>query len=89
MLRLTRSLRPATRLLATRQASTAAPYIAKAELVLPEANTEEDPQLAGLGYPQFKGQSRQLREAKKGWWDEQDRSAFHLDSQAYADTLAG
>ena len=74
MLRLRQALlRPTARVLCSRQASTAAPYIAKAELVLPDANNEEDPQLAGLGYPQFKGQSRQLREAKKGWWDEQDR----------------
>jgi hypothetical protein len=34
---------------------------------------ESDPQLEGLGYPQIPGVSRQLRPAKKGWWDEQER----------------
>ena len=33
----------------------------------------EDPQLAGLGYPQIPQVSRQLRAAHLKWWDPQER----------------
>jgi len=39
-----------------------------------------DPQLAGLGYPQFPGPvyaySRHLRKAKQGWWWKQEKTNF-------------
>lgn len=75
MLRLT-ALRQIARASAVgkRQASTTTiDFGVKENVPAVESNTEEDPQLAGLGYPQFKGMSRQLRPAKSGWWDEQDR----------------
>lgn len=34
---------------------------------------EKDPQLAGLGYPQFEGVSRQLRNPRAKWDDMQER----------------
>lgn len=40
---------------------------------LPPVSPTEDPQLAGLQYPKVLEVNRQLRPAKRGWWDEQDR----------------
>lgn len=60
----------ATRMLA-RSASTAVP--AAAPQNLPPVSEAEDPQLAGLAYPKVPEVNRQLRPAKTGWWDEQDR----------------
>lgn len=59
----------ATRMFA-RSATTAVPAAAQN---LPPVSEAEDPQLAGLAYPKVPEVNRQLRPAKTGWWDEQDR----------------
>lgn len=39
----------------------------------PPVSEAQNPQLAGLGYPDVPQVNRQDRQAKAGWWDEQDR----------------
>ncbi|GAA98834.1 uncharacterized protein L969DRAFT_50670 [Mixia osmundae IAM 14324] len=48
---------------------------------------ENDPQLAGLGYPQFKGTSRQWRKPY-GWWDPQERVNFGETRHQSDETLS-
>lgn len=47
-------------------------HIPEHHVVPSEDDMVNDPQLAGLGYPQMAPTSRQLRPAK-GWWDNQER----------------
>jgi hypothetical protein len=67
-----RSLQAARRSLALQRAASTVPQSMNNVPSIPEG-IESDPQLEGLGYPQIPGVSRQLRPAKKGWWDEQER----------------
>merc|ERR1712093_555956 len=72
--------------LAVRMAST---EVAAAQQVVPtQEDMERDPQLAGLGYPQLPQVSRQLRPAKAGWWDEQERINFGETLPESDDTLS-
>lgn len=60
--------------MAIRSASSAvAAQTEKPQVVPTEDELAADPQLAGLGYPQLPQISRQMRPAKAGWWDEQER----------------
>ncbi|KAL8276607.1 hypothetical protein RQP46_010956 [Phenoliferia psychrophenolica] len=73
MLAISRVARP-LRTLSLRAASTVAPP----PPTLTPATTydpEEDPQLAGMGYPKLSTASRQTR-SPYGWWDSQERVNF-------------
>ena len=58
----------------SRMASTSVSPLEQQPMVVPTPDEiANDVQLAGLGYPQLPQVSRQLRPAKNGWWDPQER----------------
>ena len=62
----------------TRLASTSVSPLEQQPMVVPTPDEiANDVQLAGLGYPQLPQVSRQLRPAKNGWWDPQERWVHH------------
>ena len=62
----------------SRMASTSVSPLEQQPMVVPTPDEiANDVQLAGLGYPQLPQVSRQLRPAKNGWWDPQERWVHH------------
>jgi len=73
----------------TRLASTSVSPLEQQPMVVPTPDEiANDVQLAGLGYPQLPQVSRQLRPAKNGWWDPQERVNFNETLPENDDTLS-